>query len=87
MAMEPLGGKFAECARDILKEAAGEEPPTGFPTAMLENMIKEITEPSGRVPEDMTYMAMRSAACLAKGGAKELSDDELKTVIKRHFTI
>lgn len=85
--MQPLGGEFEKCARAILAEAAGEEPPEGFPTAMLENMIDQIVNPSGRTDETLTLKAIMSMACLSKGGAKELSNDEIKTIIGRYFTL
>ena len=87
MAMESLGGKFAECARNLLTEAAGEAPPAGFPTAMLENMVKEIVEPSGRVSEEFTCQAIRAMASLSKGGAKELDDATIMRTIRKSFDI
>ncbi len=85
--MDSLGGKFQECAREIIETAAGETPPADFPTVMLENMIKEVVEPSGSVSEEFTIHAIQSMAAMSKGGAKELSSDEIKTVIKKHFTM
>jgi len=87
MSMESLGGKFAECARNLLTEAAGEAPPPNFPTAMLENMIKEIVEPSGKVNQEFTCQAIRAMTSLSKGDAKELDDAAIMRTIRKSFNI
>lgn len=87
MALESLGGKFELCARALLKEAVGEEPPPTFPTAIVENMVRSIVEPKPGISVDFCYNALGSALSYSHGKAKSLSRDEMETVIRRHFEL
>ena len=85
--MRPLGGEFTKCANALLEEAAGETPPASFPTMMIENMVNSILTGNGNEKQlTLSYMALQSALQMAcPGKARELSKDEINTVIKKHF--
>jgi hypothetical protein len=85
MTLQSLGGKFEACARELLKLAAGEEAPATFPTVMEENMIKHIVEPQSNMPAEFAYRALSAALSLAHDKAKDLSRDQIETVIRKHF--
>lgn len=87
MAMERLGGKFTECARNLLTEATGEVPPADFPTEMLENMVKEVVEPRSGMGQEFTLQAIRAMVSLSKGNARELDDPTILRTIRKSFDI
>ena len=87
MPLQSLGGKFRECAEDLIEAVSGSKPPSDLSTSLIENMVHEIVSPSGNIKDEFAYFALDQALTAPDTDEKELSREEMETIIKRHFEL